>query len=176
MYRIAYLLIPGLTSFLVALAACSPWGAPVPVQFALPLLTMAVIFYWTVRQPDLLPSPVVFILGLFTDIATAGPLGYWSLNYLIGLAIAAYGLGRFTEARGWIVATAFFAAAVFVVSAVGWLLSSLFLLRPMPVGPLLEGGGLAIAGYPFAILLLWPFDRLVDGAARLLRLQGADSR
>jgi rod shape-determining protein MreD len=174
MYRIVFVPLPALLSFVVALAACLPWGAPVPLQFALPLLTLAVIFYWTIEQPGLLPSPLVFLIGLFTDLATAGPLGYWALNYLIGVTIASYGLDRFAEGRGRIVTTAFFAVAVAVVSCVGWLLSSLFFLRPMPVEPLLEGGAIAIAAYQPITLLLLPIDRLVDPAVRALQLRGAD--
>lgn len=169
MLQIIVFLLPVLISFVVALAACLPWGAPVPVQIALPLLTMAVIFYWTVKRPGQLPAPLVFLIGLFTDLATAGPLGYWALNFLIAVAIASYGLDTYGDRRSWVVTTFFFAVAVLAVSTIGWLLSSLFFFRVMPVVPLVQGGLIAVAAYPVIAYLLMPFDRVVGYAALAAR-------
>ena len=164
MFRKTILLVPALVSLMVALAACLPWGAPVPVEFALPLLTMAVIFFWTVRRSDQLPSPLVFAIGLFTDLASAGPLGYWALNFLIAVAIASHGIDKIADRRDPFAVVFGFAAAVTVVSLIGWLLSSLFFLRPMPVRPLLLGGVIAITAYPLITYLLAPLDRAVGHA------------
>jgi rod shape-determining protein MreD len=172
MFRMAYFLIPAAITLLVALGTCLPWGAPAPVQFALPLLTMAVIFYWSVNRRRQLPSPVVFFAGLFTDLATAGPLGYWALNFLISVAIASYGIGRFADRRSLVATTVMFAVSVAVVSAAGWLLSSLFLMRAMPYQSLAEGALIATAAYPALAYFLRPFDRMVDRAQRAANLRG----
>ena len=173
-YRKAYVLLPGLITMLVALAACLPWGAPAPVAYALPLFTMAVIFYWTLNRRDLLPSPLVFALGVFTDLATAGPLGYWALNFLITLAIASYGPDRFGDRRDNVTAISLFAAAVVMVSVIGWALSSLFFLRPMPVRSLIMSSALAMLAYPLIAYLLSPLDRLTGYGLHGLRLRKDD--
>lgn len=155
------LLLPALVSLLVALAACLPWGAPIPVEFALPLMTMAVIYYWSVHRSDLVPSPFVFGIGLFTDLATSGPLGYWALNLLIAVAVANYGIDRIADRRDAFAVMAGFALTVTVVSSIGWLLSSLFFLRTMPVRPVLLGAIIAITAYPLVTYLLGPLDRAI---------------
>jgi rod shape-determining protein MreD len=172
----AYFFLPALVSAVVALAACLPWGATEPVQFALPLLTMAVIFYWTINRRDQMPTPLVFLFGLFTDLATAGPLGYWALNFLIAVTIAHYGIDRYADGRGWLTTLSFFAIAVSAVSAAGWLLSSLFFLRTMPARPLLQGGLIAIAAYPVISYLLTPINHLVGFAAHAYGLEKDDRR
>ena len=174
MYRRAYVVLPALISFIVALAACLPWGAPVPVEFALPLLTMAVIFFWTVKRREQLPSPLVFCIGLFTDLATAGPLGYWAFNFLVAVVIASYGLDYFANRRAPIAAFMFFAVTVVIVSMTGWSLSSLFFLRSVPVRPLLMGALIAVAAYPLITYLLAPVDRMVGHALQAAGLRQDD--
>jgi len=156
------LLLPVLVSFGVALASCLPWGAPLVVQYAMPLLTMAVIFNWTMKRRELLPSPAIFLIGLFMDLATAGPLGYWALNFLIAMAVASYSPGRFAGQQP--AAMVMFAAAVATVTVFGWLLASLLAMRASPVGSFLLGGLLAVAAYPAVGYLLAPFDRAVGVA------------
>ncbi len=161
MLRRLPILLPTLVSFLVALSACLPWGAPMPVQFALPLITMAVIFYWAINQPRQLPSPVVFLIGLFTDLATAGPLGFWALNYLIGYAIGSYAPNWNHDRRDGPAAMLFFTIAVILVSLLGWLLTSLFNLQLTAVRPMLLGGLIAVAAYPVVTYVLKPIERAV---------------
>jgi len=164
MYGKVYVLLPALVSVLVALASCLPWGAPIPVEYALPMVSMAVIFYWTVKRPDQIPSPLVFLIGLFTDLATAGPLGFWALNFLIAVAIASHGLDHFADRREPIAVVIAFACAVIAVSIGGWLLSSLFFLRAMPFGPISIGALIAVVAYPAISYLFAPIDRAVGHA------------
>jgi len=174
MFRIALLFLPSLICFVVALAACLPWGAPLPVQFALPLLTMAVIFFWSVKRPDQLPSLIVFLIGLFTDLATAGPMGYWPLIFLLAAVIAGYGRERLALGGDLIATTILYSVAVCAVSFVGWSLSSLFFLRAMPVRPLIEGGAIAIVAYPVIAYLLLPVNRVVGQAVQAGGFRGSD--
>lgn len=174
MFRLANLLLPVLVTCIVALAACLPWGAPAPVQFALPLLTMAVIFYWAVKRRHQLPSPVVFLIGLFTDLATAGPLGYWALNFLIAVAIASYCTDRIDSRRGLAATIVMFALAVVAVSIIGWLLSSLFQMRAVPAQSLVQGALTAVMAYPVIAYILGPIDRLVSYSGRAASLRGVD--
>jgi len=174
MLRLANILLPVLITSIVALAACLPWGAPAPVQFALPLLTMAVIFYWAVKRRHQLPSPAVFLIGLFTDLATAGPLGYWALNFLIAVAVASYGIDRIDNRRSLLATTFAFALAVAAVSGIGWLLSSLFQLRALPAQSLTQGALIAVAAYPVVAYALGPVDRLVGYSESAASLRGMD--
>ncbi len=70
--------IPFLIGFLLASLTFARYGAP---EFSLvtPSLTLPVIYYWTLRQPELLPSWAVFLIGLWQDILIGGPLGLMAL-------------------------------------------------------------------------------------------------
>lgn len=174
MLRLAPLILPSLVSLLVALSACLPWGAPMPVQFGLPLVALAVIFFWAVHRSPQLPSPVVFLIGLFTDLATAGPLGFWAFNYLAGYAIASYAPEWYRDRLNGTATWIFFSLAVALSSLLGWLLTSLFALQTTPVRPMLLGGVIAVAAYPVISLLLGPLERLVGRAAQAARFRQAD--
>lgn len=162
----APLLLPALISFLAAVPGSLRWGASPQVSMVLPLLALAVIFFWALRRGSQLPSPLVFLIGLFTDLATDGPLGFWALNFLICYAVGAYGPGWIGQSRDGLGAIGLFACAMAIVTAIGWLLTSLFILQPTPILPALVGGGVAVAAFPVVSLLLGPADRLVGLAVR----------
>lgn len=161
MLRNAYLLYPVIVSLLAVLSASLPWGAPVSVALALPLIALGVIFFWGIHRPGQLPSPVVFLFGLLTDLATDGPLGFWALNFLVGYAISVYGPLWNGGRREGAAALLLFATAVLAVSGLSWALTSLFFLKAMPVQPLVIGGVVALAAYPAIGFVLAPFDRAV---------------
>ncbi len=161
MLRKAYLLFPVLVSLIAVLSTSLPWGAPLSVSTALPLLALGVVFYWGIHRPRQLPAPAVFLFGLLTDLATDGPLGFWALNYLAGYAVAVYGPlwngGRRAGAAGIVL----FAVAVLVVTGLNWSLTSLFFLKPMPLRPLMIGAAVALFAYPVIGFVLAPIERAV---------------
>jgi len=42
---------------------------------ATPMLALIAVYHWTVFRPELLPSPAVFVIGLFLDLLSGGPAG-----------------------------------------------------------------------------------------------------
>ncbi len=161
MLRKAYLIFPVLISLIAVISASLPWGAPVSPSLALPLLALGVVFFWGLHRPGQLPSPLVFLFGLLTDLATDGPLGFWSLNFLLGYAVSVYGPLVNGGRRDGFAGVLLFTVAVAAVSALGWALTSLFFLRNMPLQPLVTGGGVALLCYPVIAFVLAPLDRAV---------------
>ena len=48
------------------------------------------IFFWTLRNPDLLGYLAIFFAGIINDVVTGLPMGISSLNYLLICAVTAY--------------------------------------------------------------------------------------
>jgi|TARA_Y100000389_G_C17407830_1_gene489071 rod shape-determining protein MreD len=48
------------------------------------------IFYWTLKNPNLLGYISIFFAGIINDVVTGLPLGVSSLNYLLICAVTAY--------------------------------------------------------------------------------------
>lgn len=161
MLRNVCLFYPVLVSLLAVISASLPWGAPVSVSLALPLIALGVIFFWSIHRPGQLPSPLVFLFGLLTDLATDGPLGFWALNFLVGYAIAVYGPVWNGGRREGVAELLLYATAVLAVSGLNWTLTSLFFLKTMPIRPLMIGGVVAFAAYPAISFVLTPLDRVV---------------
>lgn len=172
--RIATAALPAVTILCMAILASMPWGAPLPVRFALPLLTLGCIDFWVLRRPRLVPSPVVFAAGLVTDLTTSGPLGYWTLMYLLGLAACIHGPRLLTERLEGPLQMVQLIALVALVSFVGWLVTMVYFLRPMPMRPALLGGIVACGLYPVLAFLLAPLETLIGRGEPVLSLIGEE--
>ena len=48
------------------------------------------IFYWTLKNPNLLGYVSIFFAGIINDVVTGLPMGISSLNYLLICAVTAY--------------------------------------------------------------------------------------
>lgn len=73
----------GLASFFTSLPL-APVVGPWPLMPSLPL---AVLFFWTLYRPDLLPPYIVLLAGLFHDFITGGPIGVWGFAFLVLFAL-----------------------------------------------------------------------------------------
>ena len=140
----------------LTLIATLPWGLPSEYRFFLPLLPVVAIHFWSLRYPGLVPEWYVFMMGLSLDILTHGPLGYWSLVYLIThfLAVVSAPLAD----RGQLARLALFGLALGLVAAISWMISSLYFLELADAWPYATGAGLAACGAIVLIPLLHAFD------------------
>lgn len=75
-------MVPSLVIVLVTLIAAAPWGAPDGARFVMPLLPYMAAHVFLVRGIGMVSSLVLFGAGVFMDLATNGPLGFWPLIYL----------------------------------------------------------------------------------------------
>ncbi|RMD61378.1 MAG: rod shape-determining protein MreD [Alphaproteobacteria bacterium] len=105
---------------------------PVPdLSPIMPSFGLIAVYYWAIHRPDLVPSWAVFVLGLFQDLLTGGPLG---LTIIVLLALwAAVGTQRRLLATGSFV----FAWAVFVAMAAAAFLL-MWLLHGLVIGTMSE--------------------------------------
>jgi len=113
-----------------------------------PIIPLVVVFFWSIYDPDLMPSVSVFFIGLLQDLLTGGPLGLWAAVYLVTqyivLSQRAYFLGR-EQKVVWLG----FAMAALGASMILWLVMSLMAGLMLPVRGLLYQMFATVMIYPF---------------------------
>lgn len=94
-------LITGSTPFLIGLVGVVCLALPIRLAegtIPMPILPLVMIYFWTVYEPEKLPSSLIFLLGLLQDALTGGPFGLWPMVYLVVqfvvLSQRSYFLGR----------------------------------------------------------------------------------
>jgi len=70
--------IPFVIGLILASLMVAPYGAG-GFSLVVPSMTMPVVYYWTLRHPDLMPVWAAFVLGLWQDVLIGGPLGLMAL-------------------------------------------------------------------------------------------------
>lgn len=148
-------LVPALGVLFGVVMAAVPWGLPHHATFILPLVTMALIFSGAARFHVPMPAWLAFLAGLTMDMLTAGPLGYWSLIFLLAHSLARLNQ-RFNPGAGALELWLAFAVAAALVVAFGWGLASLYFVRVIDGWPMAAGVGVAVAAFPLVdALLAW---------------------
>lgn len=134
-------------------ASALPLGLPPDATFVPPLLMAALIYTFSILQPPL-PSGIAFLVGLASDVLSAGPLGYWALIFLLVHIAAMQWPARpqwgFTGLWG------MFALTISAVSVAGWAVACAYFLGAVDWRPMAAGALAAIALFP---VFAWPFRR-----------------
>jgi rod shape-determining protein MreD len=113
----------------------------------LPATAIGCVWFWSLMQPDCLPPPVVFVLGLLLDFLGYMPPGVGVLT-LLSVAGAALSLRRFLAPRGFAWAWLTFAPVAAAAALLIWLLVMLLTLTLLSPYPALFQACLTIALYP----------------------------
>jgi rod shape-determining protein MreD len=131
-----------------------PWGVPAESRFVLPLLPVVAIHYWVLRDhARSVPEWFVFLCGLLLDVLTNGPLGFWSLIYLLAYAAAQFSVPLSRE--GPLVRWMLLIVALTALSFTAWISSSIYAVELVDWQPFAWGALAAGAIHPvFALLLL----------------------
>lgn len=145
------LIVPVISLALLLLLALLPWGLPTEARFVMPMLPFAAIYYWSLGDRGYMPAPVVALAGLTVDIITYGPLGFWSLIYLLGQMAAVLLTGSFsrTAMLRWLG----FALVVFLLAGVQWLTASIYFVAWVSWRPFAFAASVVVLFYPVVALL-----------------------
>jgi rod shape-determining protein MreD len=159
--------IPSLTLLLITLLSALPWGLSAESRFFLPLLPAVAIHYWQVRRPEAVPVWLVFVLGILLDVSTGGPLGYWSLIYLIAFALAALA----SQWRDWGPAGRLiaFLISLALLAGIEVMLASVYFAEWSDWAPRLRAYAAGVVAYLVMALIFRVFDSARDEARGFLR-------
>ena len=166
-------LVPLATLAALTLVAALPFGLPADVRFYMPLLPYTVIHYWAVRRPTLMPEWGVFLAGLATDVLTHGPLGFWSLMFLIGVVAvdATRGMPDWGALGRW----AQFSGILLVLGGCQWLVASIYFVELADWKPMLLAVAIAVLSYPLIGFALRPLQRLWERPDHTAMSRGSDN-
>jgi rod shape-determining protein MreD len=124
-------LLPVVISLMLALAVVLPIGLPQWGILAPPLLLIAV-FYWSIVRPDLMPPTAAFVLGLFQDLLTGGPLGSGALIMVL-TQWTMRGQQRYLINRPFFLMWAAFAPVAVIAGVLDWLIYALLNFHAVPI-------------------------------------------
>ena len=137
---------PACVTLLLMLLTQAP--LQIPEQAALlPAVALCCVWFWSLFRPDAMPPPVVFVIGLLTDLLGYLPLGVgvFTLLAVHGVAVAVRrSLSRRAFAWIWIVFAGVAAAAALLI----WLLVMLLSFRLLSPDPAIFIAVLTTAIYP----------------------------
>lgn len=150
------MLVPPLVGFFCVLLGVAPSGIA-GLDAAGPALTLMLVYFWTIFQPELLPPPAVFLVGLLQDILSGAPIGLGTLILLGVQQFVAFERRVFT-ARTFVIAWFGFGVVALLATAASWLLGSLHAGRMIEVQPFVMQTLFSIALYP---VVSWLFGQIV---------------
>lgn len=154
--------LPATTLVVLAVLSLLPWGIAEGERFALPMLPLAAVYFWSRDHASLVPAALVFGVGLAVDVLTFGPLGYWPIVYLgtlAGAAIVDRMAGRLAGLAEWIA----WAAVAALVSVLAWGLASAYFASLADARPIVVAWIGLVLVWPITVALLAPLARLVVG-------------
>lgn len=145
-------LTPFLITITLVIVAQVPMHLPAAISIA-PAFALIAVYFWGLHQPDLIPAPVVFLIGLLQDILTGVPFG---LNAFILLVV--YGIvvsqRRFFFGKSFAVLWWGFATLSLVIGALQWIAMSILMGQFLSIGPLLVEYLATAALYPLVAYIL----------------------
>jgi rod shape-determining protein MreD len=127
-----------------------------------------VVYIWQAGHPGLMPPVLVASVGLAIDALTYGPLGYWPLIFLAGMAVAR-AANRVLEGAGRAGVWLAFVAASLGLAVVAWLTASAYFFQMVDWRPMALTVAIQALAYPMLAALLAPLERIVAGP-RVLNL------
>jgi rod shape-determining protein MreD len=162
--RIFASLTPGL------LAALAVALANLPLSFTggllpPPLLGLAVVYFWTLLRPDLMPPFLVLFLGVLEDFLSGGQPGLWAIGYLVAYAVTDRQRDAFAGLSGWGVVIGFSAAMVSAALTV-YVAASIVFGGLVPPQPLIVQSVASIILYPLVAVIMGLIYRHIVGVSR----------
>ena len=134
-----------------------------------PHLTLAVVFFWCVHRPELLPPGAIFVTGLIGDVVAALPPGMNAFSLLI-VPLLLRRAPRAAMARASSVVWAAFAVTAVTVGLIRWLLGTSFWESPLPFQPFMFETAFTVAIFP---LVSWLLSRLQELCLEKPRASGS---
>jgi rod shape-determining protein MreD len=152
--RISRVIAPLMLSIALLIVAMLPFRLPGLARVT-PDVALVAVFYWSVYRPDLFPPSSAFLLGLFQDVLTGGPLGASALVLLLVCGLVR-SQRRFFLGKSFGVVWWAFGLVAAAASLIGWVAAMVLAFAPIGPAPAMFQWVLTFSMYPF---LTWLFAR-----------------
>jgi rod shape-determining protein MreD len=83
------------------------------------------IFFWSLKNPQQIPTLMIFLCGLFNDVVTSLPIGLSSFNYLLICGVTAY-LRNIILRPNFINDWMFFLITILILNSINYLILQIF--------------------------------------------------
>ena len=123
-----------------------------------PDLALMAVYYWALHRPSLMPAIAVFIIGLFQDFLSGGPIGL-SAGTLILVFAVAVSQARFFYGKSFLVVWWGFMMVSVGVATIQWIVVSIFFGTLISPDPAFFECVMNIAGYPILGWLCFQIHR-----------------
>lgn len=144
--RLALMTLPFLIGVICVLLSFVPFGMVFGTGAA-PAFGLMAVYYWGVTRPEVFPPYAVFAIGVLFDLLSAGPIGLWSLVYVLTYGVTLTQRMLFVG-RGFGVFWMGFAAAAVVAGALAWAVASLYYYQLLSPGPVAMQLAVTVAFFP----------------------------
>lgn len=155
--------------FLLSLLCVMLYVAPLRLgnfTIPMPLFPFMAIYFWSMTRPEYMPYIAVFLIGLFQDLLTGGPVGLWALTYLLSVVFLSTQV-EIIAGRGRSVMWAGFVLAILMVTILVWIFARIA-LGPNPAGGhLVTEMVLSVLAYPLVGRFFMMVQRATNQARRL---------
>jgi len=142
---------PAAFTALLLLMLAAPLRVPGQAMLQ-PAAALACVFFWSLFRPASMPPPVVFALGLLSDLLGLEPLGINVLVLLIAHGLAVRWRWTLTQ-QGFLLVWLAFVAVAAGAAALEWLMMDLLTFRLLPGGAALFQFALTAGLYPLLATL-----------------------
>lgn len=144
--------IPTASAVIVVIMGVAPSGVTNmgPVT---PFFTVAVIFFWVLARPSLMPPASVFAIGFIQDILSGGPVGLWALTLLI-VEFFSLSERKLLLGQSYLINWLGFASIVLIAVLSVWAGACIFYGMLLSPSPVLVQGMLTVLVYPFVSWVL----------------------
>jgi rod shape-determining protein MreD len=142
---------PAAIAALLLLVTSAPLGLPGQPELQA-TIALSCVFFWSLFRPASMPPPVVFMLGLLTDLLGYAPPGVGVLTLLLahGLALR---WRRFLTRMGFMLVWLSFVGVASGAASMQWALTSLLTFRLLPPGAAFFQSALGAGIYPLLAVM-----------------------
>ncbi|MBL4907586.1 MAG: rod shape-determining protein MreD [Sneathiella sp.] len=127
-----------------------------------PSLVSISVFYWSLHRPYLMSAPLVFLLGMISDILTGAPMGLSSLMLLLIHGIAVSQRLVFVG-KAFILSWWGYILIASGISVISWIIACIYSFAILPVSPIMMQLMLTILIFP---LFAWCFGLVQNNFLR----------
>lgn len=130
-----------------------------------PAFLLIGIYFWVIFRPNLMPLPLVFLLGILLDILSGGLVGLNTFCFML-VALLVNSQRRFLLGQSWQVIWAGFFVAVLMFQSVQIIAYSLARWQVPSIGQAVASVVVSVLAYPLLLIPLMGLNRFLVSRGR----------